>query len=278
MAKVVKCPVCTNYYNADTYAECPYCRSGAASGGSDSGISGSRRQIPPTTGFGGILDIMGRKKNKPSDENQDSSGLDGSRTDADQERPSVNRSAADEPAADEFTADKPVVGIPAVDWPAMDRPAEDRPAEDRPDDLRQEIQHAGRTVGTYVSPGGGREVQPPVGWLVGTRGACYGQSFCLRSGRNRIGRSAEMDVNLDDGSVSRTCAAVVIYDPKEQVFSAMPGESSSLCYVNNHALYQRMELQGYDLMEFGDAGLNQFIFVPLCGNQFRWEDYPPERK
>ena len=117
-----------------------------------------------------------------------------------------------------------------------------------------------------------------MGWLVGTRGACYGQSFCLRSGRNRIGRSAEMDVNLDDGSVSRTCAAVVIYDPKERVFSAMPGESSSLCYVNNHALYQRMELQGYDLMEFGDAGLNQFIFVPLCGNQFRWEDYPPERK
>ena len=152
----------------------------------------------------------------------------------------MNRSAADEPAADEFTADKPVVGIPA----------EDRPAEDRPDDLRQEIQHAGRTVGTYVSPGGGREVQPPVGWLVGTRGACYGQSFCLRSGRNRIGR----------------------------VFSARPGESSSLCDVNNHALYQRMELQGYELMEFGDAGLNQFIFVPLCGNQFRWEDYPPERK
>ena len=268
MAKVVKCPVCTNYYNADTYAECPYCRSGASSGGSDSGTSGGRRQIPPTTGFGGILDIMGRKKNKPSDENQDSGGLGGIRTDADQDRSGVNRSATDEPAADEFTADKPVVGIPA----------EDRPAEDRPDDLRQEIQHAGRTVGTYVSPGGGREVQPPVGWLVGTRGACYGQSFCLRSGRNRIGRSAEMDVNLDDGSVSRTCAAVVIYDPKERVFSAMPGESSSLCYVNNHALYQRMELQGYDLMEFGDAGLNQFIFVPLCGNQFRWEDYPPERK
>lgn len=69
MAKVVKCPVCTNYYNADTYAECPYCRSGASSGGSDSGTSGGRRQIPPTTGFGGILDIMGRKKNKPSDEN-----------------------------------------------------------------------------------------------------------------------------------------------------------------------------------------------------------------
>mgnify|MGYP004564900647 FL=1 len=164
MAKVVKCPVCTNYYNADTYAECPYCRSGAASGGSDSGISGSRRQIPPTTGFGGILDIMGRKKNKPSDENQDSGGLGGSRTAADQDRPDVNRSAADEPAADEFTANKPVAGIPFEDRPVMDRPA-----EDRPDDLRQEIQHAGRTVGTYVSPGGGREVQPPVGWLVGTR-------------------------------------------------------------------------------------------------------------
>ena len=78
---------------------------------------------------------MGRKKNKPSDENQDSGGLGGIRTDADQDRSGVNRSAADEPAADEFTADKPVVGIPA----------EDRPAEDRPDDLRQEIQHAGRT-------------------------------------------------------------------------------------------------------------------------------------
>lgn len=103
---------------------------------------------------------MGRKKNKPSDENQDSGGLGGSRTDADQDRSGVNRSAADEPAADEFTADKPVVGIPA----------EDRPAEDRPDDLRQEIQQAGRTVGTYVSPGGGREVQPPGGLAGGDRG------------------------------------------------------------------------------------------------------------
>lgn len=227
-----------------------------------------RRQIPPTTGFGGILDIMGRKKNKPSDENQDSGGLGGSRTDADQDRSGVNRSAADEPAADEFTADKPVVGIPA----------EDRPAEDgRMICGRRSSMRAARWVPMFPPAAEGKCSRRWAGWW-GPGGACYGQSFCLRSGRNRIGRSAEMDVNLDDGSVSRTCAAVVIYDPKERVFSAMPGESSSLCYVNNHALYQRMELQGYDLMEFGDAGLNQFIFVPLCGNQFRWEDYPPERK
>lgn len=47
MAKVVKCPVCTNYYNADTYAECPYCRSGASSGGSDSGTSGGAARYRP---------------------------------------------------------------------------------------------------------------------------------------------------------------------------------------------------------------------------------------
>lgn len=47
MAKVVKCPVCTNYYNADTYAECPYCRSGASSGGSDSGTSAAAARYRP---------------------------------------------------------------------------------------------------------------------------------------------------------------------------------------------------------------------------------------
>ena len=58
-------------------------------------------------------------------------------------------------------------------------------------------------------------------------------------------------------------------DPRE-----FPTKGNLMLAKNSLALAH----QGYDLMEFGDAGLNQFIFVPLCGNQFRWEDYPPERK
>ena len=83
-----------------------------------------------------------------------------------------------------------------------------------------------------------------------------------------------MDVKLlNDESVSRTSAAVIIFDAKAQEFSIVPGESDSLCYVNNRAVYDRQMLYGYESIEFGDAGLNQYVFVPFCGDKFSWSDH-----
>ena len=106
------------------------------------------------------------------------------------------------------------------------------------------------------------------------KGAHFGQSFVLHSGKNKIGRSHEFDVKLlNDESVSRTCVAVIVYDAKVNAFSLLPGESDSLCYVNAEAVYERKVLSGYEKIELGDSEKNMFVFVPLCGEQFNWSDY-----
>ena len=116
-------------------------------------------------------------------------------------------------------------------------------------------------------------VDPVVGWLVCVKGPYYGQSFPLKSGKNRIGRAQSMDVRLlNDSSVSRDCVAVIVYDAKIGDFSVIPGDSDSLCYWNEAAVYAREQLTAYDTLELGDSGRNAFIFVPLCGERFSWAD------
>ncbi|MBS1434891.1 MAG: FHA domain-containing protein [Oscillospiraceae bacterium] len=120
-------------------------------------------------------------------------------------------------------------------------------------------------------------VDPVVGWLVCVKGPYYGQSFPLKSGKNRIGRAQSMDVRLlNDSSVSRDCVAVIVYDAKIGDFSVIPGDSDSLCYWNEAAVYAREQLAAYDTLELGDSGRNAFIFVPLCGERFSWADRQPD--
>ena len=143
--------------------------------------------------------------------------------------------------------------------------------------LEEAVIRGSRTVGKYISSKDGTAIAPVVGWIVGVQGDNYGRSFMLKSGKNRIGRSHEMDVKLmNDESVSRACVAVIVYDRKANAFSVLPGESDSLCYLNGSAVYGREDLKSYDLLEFGDSELNKYLFVPLCGEQFRWKQ--PEEK
>lgn len=145
--------------------------------------------------------------------------------------------------------------------------------------LQKQIQKSGRTVGKYTPRNGDCGIDPVVGWVICVKGAYFGQSFPLKSGKNRIGRSHEMNVRLmDDDSVSRTCVAEIVFDTKACVFSILPGQSESLCYVNGSALYSRLVLQGYEEMEFGDTGRNKFIFLPLCGDKFQWTTYEETEK
>lgn len=148
-----------------------------------------------------------------------------------------------------------------------------------PMSLQKQIQKSGRTVGRYTPRNGDSGIDPVVGWVICVKGAHFGQSFPLKSGKNRIGRSHEMNVRLmDDDSVSRTCVAEIVFDTKACVFSILPGQSESLCYVNGSALYSRLVLQGYEEMEFGDTGRNKFVFLPLCGEKFQWTTYEETAK
>ena len=109
---------------------------------------------------------------------------------------------------------------------------------------------------------------PVVGWLVCTDGVNKGTDYRLHQGRNFVGRSPEMDVCiLGDNTVSRSSHAIVVYDPRSNVYLAQPGSAKELCYVNDKLVLNPVELKTMDLLNIGDTKL---MFVPLCGEQFHW--------
>lgn len=115
------------------------------------------------------------------------------------------------------------------------------------------------------------EVEPPVGWLICVIGSHAGRAFQCKAGRNRIGRNLDMDICLaEDPSISRDTHAIIIYDPKRRTFHLQVGTSDGLTYHNGDLLFDHEELHAYDKIELGKA---EFLFLPLCGEQFTWDDY-----
>ena len=109
---------------------------------------------------------------------------------------------------------------------------------------------------------------PVVGWLVCTEGVNKGTDYRLHQGRNFVGRSSEMDVCiLGDNTVSRSSHAIVVYDPRSNVYLAQPGSSKELFYVNDKLVLNPIELKAMDQLSIGDTKL---MFVPLCSEKFHW--------
>lgn len=123
------------------------------------------------------------------------------------------------------------------------------------------------TVGYYSRVIG---VEPVVGWLVCIEGEYKGESFKLKSGRNFIGRAANMDVVLSaDHSVSRFKHASVIYEPRGRQFIVSTGESRELCYLNDEVVLSNMKMKAYDVLNLGNTSL---MLIPCCGARFTWEN------
>ncbi len=111
---------------------------------------------------------------------------------------------------------------------------------------------------------------PVVGWLVCTAGKYLGQSFPLKSGRNFVGRSQQMDVCLEgEASVSRDRHAVIIYEPRGRMFLAQPGDSRELFYLNDKVVLDNEKLAPYDRLSVGNVEL---LLIPFCTEKFAWED------
>lgn len=112
--------------------------------------------------------------------------------------------------------------------------------------------------------------KPTVGWLVCIKGASFGKTYPIRENKNFIGRAATMDIMIEgDNSVSREKHGIITYVPKQRIFLAMPGESRELFYVNDKVVLENMELNPNDKIEIGKS---LFLFVPLCGEKFSWDD------
>lgn len=119
------------------------------------------------------------------------------------------------------------------------------------------------------------KTEPTVGWLVCIDGAELGRSFQIKSSRNFIGRSPVMDIVIDDPAVSREKHAVVTYVPKQKLFIIQPGDSHELFYLNGKVVLENEVLTAYDRIVIGQTTL---LFVPLCGEDFSWEEFQEENK
>ncbi|KOY15762.1 MULTISPECIES: FHA domain-containing protein [Paenibacillus] len=112
-------------------------------------------------------------------------------------------------------------------------------------------------------------IEPVTGWMVCIEGPQMGQDYRIMAEKNFIGRSEEMHVRiLGDNTISRRNHAVIVYDPKKRNFYLLPGDASGLAYHNNEAVYSPVELAAYDVIQLGRS---KFIFIPLCGVHFEWE-------
>lgn len=132
---------------------------------------------------------------------------------------------------------------------------------------------AQETIGYFQ---GSMGLEPVVGWLVCIDGNHFGEDFRLKVGRNFIGRAPTMDVSLaGDSSVSREKHAVILYEPKNNMFIVQPGEARELCYLNDAVVLNAVEIKAYDVLQVGESKL---MFAPFCSAQFNWDEAHKNKK
>lgn len=113
------------------------------------------------------------------------------------------------------------------------------------------------------------DIKPVCGWLVCISGPRQGKDYKIVNGKNFIGRADDMDIQiLGDNRISRRNHCVIVYDEKQGKTVMLPGDSNGIVYLNGEAVYTPTQLQEYDVIEMGES---QFLFMPFCGEHFKWE-------
>lgn len=107
------------------------------------------------------------------------------------------------------------------------------------------------------------------GWLVCISGSQKGRDYRLHYGFNRIGRSYNMDICVeDDLQITRDNHCSVVYDVKSNAFLLMPA-TGTVTYLNNKVLMQVEKLKTKDKIRVGES---TFQFVAFCDGETKWED------
>lgn len=114
-----------------------------------------------------------------------------------------------------------------------------------------------------------KEEDPVCGWIVCVEGTRRGKDYRVKEGKNFVGRADDMDIQiLGDNRISKRNHCVIVYDVKQNSMVILPGDSNGIAYLNDEAVYVPTPLNPYDVIEMGDS---KFIFIPLCGQHFKWE-------
>lgn len=115
---------------------------------------------------------------------------------------------------------------------------------------------------------GGYEAQELIaGWLVCIAGDRRGKDYRLYAGFNRVGRSMDSDICIQDPMVSKEMHCSVVYDEKGGLFYLVPGKGT-ITYLNQEMIQEAVKLQEGDKIKIGESVL---IFVPFCKGEFTWK-------
>ena len=112
---------------------------------------------------------------------------------------------------------------------------------------------------------------PPVGWLVIVAGPGKGGVVTLGMGVNSMGRDRDQRVSLDFGDemISRVNHGTITYDPRGRKFYVQHGGGTNLTYVDDEPVLAPRVLEPLMHLQIGNTVLR---FVPLCGEEFSWDD------
>ena len=109
---------------------------------------------------------------------------------------------------------------------------------------------------------------PVVGWLVCVEGPLRGTDWRLHAGYNYIGREVG-DIHIQgDSQISREKHATVAYYNKNHSYYVGPAEGRNIIELNGEPVFSATKLSSHDLIVIGTTKL---MFVPLCCEEFTWE-------
>lgn len=119
---------------------------------------------------------------------------------------------------------------------------------------------------TVALSGYGRE-ELLAGWAVCVKGSQKGKDFRLYPGFNRVGRSMDSDICIQDEGVSREMHCSLVYDDRKNQFYLVPGKGT-LTYLNEETIQAAANLQEGDRIRIGESVLE---FVPFCKGDHVWQ-------
>ena len=107
-----------------------------------------------------------------------------------------------------------------------------------------------------------------VGWLVCYKGKLCGKCWNLYEGYNSIGYGVEQDVSLGNASEeTESLHFFIVYDNRKNEFHLVLDEESGPISVNGELVREFQRMEGKTNIVFG---MEEYVFVPFCGDEYRW--------
>ena len=106
-----------------------------------------------------------------------------------------------------------------------------------------------------------------IGWFVGKSGADYGKSKELYEGVNCVSFSRELIITDNKNCTKNNWEFSVSY--RDQTYSISEGYTQKKILINGRTLKGTVHLSGYEEIRVGQM---EYVFVPLVGYYFNWEN------